>query len=82
MKWSRERLHKQGFSGVGEDVKKRLRLLSEERLSPREEKPCGFVRHFHFLFKMKMAACFFIATHHSEQRFELKNSEFRCEMKF
>ena len=50
-----ERLHKQGFSGVGEDVKKRLRLLSEERLSPREEKPCGFVRHFHFLFKMKMA---------------------------
>ena len=38
-----------------EGVKKRLRLLSEERLPPREEKPCGFVRHFHFLFKMKMA---------------------------
>ena len=30
----------------GEDVKKSLRLLSEERLPPREEKPCGFVRHF------------------------------------
>ena len=30
----------------GEDVKKRLRLLSKERLSPREEKPGGFVRHF------------------------------------
>ena len=29
-----------------EDVKKRLRLLSEERLSPREEKTCVFVRHF------------------------------------
>jgi len=27
-------------------VKKRLCLLSEERLSPREVKPCGFVRHF------------------------------------
>ena len=41
-----KRLHKQGFSGVGEDVKKRLRLLSEERLTPREEKTCVFVRHF------------------------------------
>ena len=30
----------------GEDVKKRLHLLSEERLSPREVKHCGFVRHF------------------------------------
>ena len=29
-----------------------------------------------------MAACFFNATHHSERHFELKNSEFRCEMKF
>ena len=29
-----------------EDVKKRLRLLSEERLSPREVKPCGFVPPF------------------------------------
>ena len=27
-----KRLHKQGFSGVGEDVKKRLRLLSEVAL--------------------------------------------------
>ncbi len=25
--------------------------MSEERLSPREEKPCGFVRHFFWLFK-------------------------------
>ena len=36
-----ERLHKQGFA-ASEDVKKSLRLLSEERLMPREEKPCGF----------------------------------------
>ena len=27
-------------------MKKRLRLLSEERLAPREEKPCGFVPPF------------------------------------
>ena len=47
-----ERLHKQGFSVFGEDVKKRLRLLSEERLAPREEKTCVFVRHF---FGKKMA---------------------------
>ena len=38
----RERLHKQGFAD-SEDVKKSLRLLSEVRLAPREEKPCGFV---------------------------------------
>jgi len=38
-----KRLHKQGFSFFCEDVKKRLRLLSEERLSPREEKTCVFV---------------------------------------
>ena len=30
----------------------------------------------------KMAAGFFISTRHSEQHFELKNSEFSCEMKF
>ena len=29
-----------------------------------------------------MAAGFFISTRHSEQHFELKNSEFSCEMKF
>jgi len=28
-----------------EDVKKRLRLVSEVRLSLREVKPCGLVRH-------------------------------------
>ena len=31
---------------LSEDVKKRLTLFSEERLTPREEKPCGFVHHF------------------------------------
>ena len=41
-----KRLHKQGFGEYSEDVKKKLRFLSEERLSPREVKPCGFVRHF------------------------------------
>ena len=60
-KWSvEERLHKrpQGASSqarlleFGEDVKKKLCFLSEERLSPREVKPCGFVRHF---FAKKMA---------------------------
>ena len=30
----------------------------------------------------KMAAGFFNFTRHSETRFELKNSEFLCEMKF
>ena len=30
----------------------------------------------------KMAAGFFIFTRHSEWHFELKTSEFRCEMKF
>ena len=30
----------------------------------------------------KTGGCFFIATHHSEQHFELKTSEFRCEIKF
>ena len=29
-----------------------------------------------------MAAGFFISTRHSERHFELKTSEFRCEMKF
>ena len=36
----------------GEDVKKRLRLLSEERLSPREVKTCVFVVPFLPLAKM------------------------------
>jgi hypothetical protein len=35
-----------------EDVKKRLRLLSEERLSPREVKTCVFVVPFLPLAKM------------------------------
>jgi len=51
---SAKRLHKRpkGASSqarlpdFGEDVKKSLRLLSEVRLTPREVKPCGFVRHF------------------------------------
>ena len=37
---SQARLHRES-----EDVKKSLRLLSEERLTPREVKPCGFVDH-------------------------------------
>ena len=43
-----KRLHKQGFLEFGEDVKKRLRLLSEELLltQKREEKTYVFVRHF------------------------------------
>ena len=94
-----KRLHKQGFSGVGEDVpaslhyavarKKRLRLLSEVVLRTVKRRlpssPCGlrrdkcvFVRHF---FGKKMAAGFFIVPRHSERHFELKNSEFPCEMK-
>jgi len=35
----------------------------------------------HFLAK-KWRLAFFIATRHSETHFELKTSEFRCEMKF
>ena len=35
-------------------MKKSLRLLSEERLTPREVKPCGFVDHF-LLFSGKKA---------------------------
>ena len=31
---------------TGEDVKKKLRFLREERLSPHEVKPDGFVDHF------------------------------------
>ena len=31
---------------------------------------------------LQMAACFFIASRHSETHFELKNSEFRSEIKF
>ena len=39
-----KRLHKQArLPEFGEDVKKSLRLLSEERLSPREVKTCVFV---------------------------------------
>ena len=60
-------------------MKKRLRLLSEERLSPREEKTYGDLRHF---FAKKMAAGFFIFPRHSETIFEAKTSEFRCEMIF
>ena len=33
-------------------------------------------------FKIKMAAGIFNATLHSKQHFELKNSEFRSEIKF
>ena len=40
-----------------EDVKKKLRFLREERLSPHEEKPDGFVDHF---FAKKMVEHFFI----------------------
>jgi hypothetical protein len=41
-------------------------------------KPYGFVRHFF----AKNGGWLFIFTRHSETLFELKNSEFRCEMKF
>ena len=37
---------------------------------------------FAIFFCKKMTACFFIATRHSELQFELKKSEFRCEIKF
>ena len=40
-----ERLHKQGFLELVKIWRKPL-VLSEERLTPREEKPCGFVHHF------------------------------------
>ena len=36
----------QGRIQTGEDVKKKLRFLREERLSPHEVKPDGFVDHF------------------------------------
>ena len=46
-KWSANETTSQGrLRRIGDDVKKSLRLLSEERLSPREVKPSGFVRHF------------------------------------
>ena len=40
-----KRLHKQGFLELVKMWRKPL-VLSEERLTPREEKPCGFVHHF------------------------------------
>ena len=49
----RERLNKQGFSEKCEDVKLGLRP-GEVRLTPREEKPCGFVDHFFALAGKKM----------------------------
>ena len=54
-------------------------VLSEERLSPHEEKTYVFVRHF---LGKKMAEGFFSLSRHSERHFELENSEFRCEIKF
>ena len=39
---------------TGEDVKKKLRFLREERLSPHEVKPDGFVDHFFCKKKKKM----------------------------
>ena len=53
--------------------------MHEAALRAMKQSLTASFRHF---FGKKMAACFFIATHHSEQHFELKNSEFRCEMKF
>jgi hypothetical protein len=55
--------------------------LSEELLlaQKREEKTYVFVRHF---FAKKMAVHFLLNPQSSERRFEHKNSEFRCEMKF
>ena len=64
----------------GEDVKKRLRLLSEVVLRTVKRRLTSSFAIFIF-FKIKMAARFFIATRHSETHFELKNSEFCCEMK-
>ena len=46
---------------MGEDVKKKLRFLREERLSPHEVKPDGFVDHF-FAKKMVGIARFELAT--------------------
>ena len=40
-----KRLHKQGFLEFMKMWRKPS-VLSEERLMPREEKPCGFVHHF------------------------------------
>ena len=56
-------------------------VLSEELLltQKREEKTYVFVRH---LFAKKMAEGIFIFPRHSERHFELKNSEFSCEIKF
>ena len=39
-------VHSKAESKTGEDVKKKLRFLREERLSPHEVKPNGFVDHF------------------------------------
>ena len=64
----------------GEDVKKRLRLLSEERLTPREEKTCVFVPPFFWQKKWRLEI--FISTLHSEMPFEAETSEFCCEIKF
>ena len=63
----------------GEDVKKRLRLLSEVVLRTVKRRLASSFRHF---LGKKMAAGFFIATRHSERLFEVKNSKFRYEIKF
>ena len=75
--------------GFGEDVpallhyavarKKRLSLLSEVVLRTVKRR---LTSSFAIFLDKKMAAGFFIASHHSETHFELKNSEFGCEIKF
>ena len=77
----------QGYGGqasksspeFGEDVKKRLRLLSEVVLRTVKRRLTSSFRHF---FAKKWRLEFLSSPRYSEQRFELKNSEFRCEIKF
>ena len=59
----------------GEDVKKKLCFLSEVV-------PDGTVKRSLAASFAIMAAGFFIFPRHSEAHFELKTSEFCCEMKF
>ena len=53
--------------------------MHEAALRAMKQSLTASFRHF---FCKKMAAGFFIFPRHSERLFELKNSEFRCEMKF
>ena len=63
----------------GEDVKKKLRFLSEVVLRTVKRRLASSFRHF---LGKKMAAGNFIFPRQSERLLEEETSEFGCEMKF